>query len=81
VEVEVEVGLVVPLGRGEPPERRDDPLAEPGDLADDALHPGPEHLVVHGPVEHGDVGERGEQVRILLEVPHQRFRVGHPPRR
>ena len=79
VVVEVEVGLVAPLRRGQPPERGDHPLAQAGHLHRGPLEPGAEPLGVGGLVEQGDVGDRRAEVRILLEVPHQRLDVGHPP--
>ena len=79
VVVEVEVGFVAPLRRRQPTEGGHHALPEPGHLHGGALEPGAEPLRVGGLVEQRDVGDRRAEVRILLEVPHQRLDVGHPP--
>ena len=79
VVVEVEVGFVTPLRRGEPAQGGDHPLAQPRHLHRGPLEPAAKLLRIGGLVEQGDVGDRRAEVRILLEVPHQRLDVGHPP--
>ena len=79
VVVEVEVGVVPPLRRGQAAERRDHPLAQAGDAGHRPLQAGPQAVGVGRLVEDGDVGDRGAEVRVLLEVPHQGLDVGHPP--
>ena len=79
VVVEVEVGFVTPLRRGEPAQGGDHALAQPRHLHRRPLEPAAKPLRIGGLVEQGDVGDRRAEVRILLEVPHQRLDVGHPP--
>jgi hypothetical protein len=77
VVVQVEVGLLAPLRRGQPAEGGDHPLVQARDHRHRPLQPGAEAVGIRRDVEHGDVGDRGAQVRVLLEVPHQGLDVGH----
>ena len=80
VVVDVEVGVVVPLGRGEAAERGDDPLVQAGDAVDHAARRRRRRRSMSaGWSRMRDAAERRAQERVLLDVPHHRLDVGHAP--
>jgi hypothetical protein len=77
VEVDVEVGVVLPLGRGETAERGHHALVQAGDARHHAQQSATEASEVGGLVEHRDAAEGRVEVRVLLDVPHHRLDVAH----
>ena len=79
VVLEVEVGIVGPHRGAEVDRARLHPPAQARDARDRLLHPGAKAVEVRSPIEDRDGADVGGQVRVLLEPPHQRFRIAHSP--
>ena len=76
---EVELGVRSPLWRGQPPQRRNHPLAQPRHLGHRPGDVAAEVVDVDGTVEDQQRAAAGVEPRVLVEVPHQRLGVAHPP--
>ena len=79
VVVEVELGIGPPHRRAEPTDAGHDPFPQPRDLGDGRRDLGPEVFDVERPVEQHQRAAARVEPRVLLDVPHQRLGVGHPP--
>ena len=80
VVVEVELRVGPPDGRAEAARGRPRPArAGAARSATVAAMLGPEVVEVGRPVEHDERAAVGVEPRVLLDVPHQRLGVGHPP--
>ena len=77
VVVEVELGIGGPGRRRQATQAGNDPLAEPRDVRYCVGNPVAKGIEVDGLVEDGDHRAAGVEPRVLLDVPHERFRVGH----
>ncbi len=77
VVVEVELGVGHPRRWGEATETRDDPLVQARHLGDRAAQRPTEVLRIDRPLQ--DRHRRATRIepRVLLDVPHQRFVIGH----
>jgi hypothetical protein len=75
----VEVGVVDPHRRGEVHRCRLDTLVQTRHRVDGTFHPTQQPFEVGSAIEQCDVGERGAEVWVLLQTPHQPFCIAHLP--
>ncbi len=78
VEFDVELGIRHPRRRGDTGQARSDSFVETWQPAHGVAHREPEVIPVERTLEDRDGGPARIQPRIRLDVPHERFVVGHP---